>query len=110
MGQTGQVGQGGPDLHAQFRPAEIAPLAVQQGAGSAPQVESRTCQAQGIEAGNTGVLKNANAHKSVSGHRSADRARPVWRRTERRAALHSTVTLLAKFRGLSTSRPRSSAM
>ena len=39
MRETGQLGESGPNLDAQFRTAEVAPLAFQKGAGPAAQIE-----------------------------------------------------------------------
>ncbi len=91
MCQAAQIGQFRADQAIGRLDIEGVQLALQQRAGAAAEVEGRSRIAQRLQVGDGSIFKYADAHGCL-------------------LASHSTVTLLAKFLGLSTSQPRSKAM
>src|SRR5262245_40241498 len=99
VGLASHRGQGGADQGADLACAEGAGVPLEQRGGAAAEIEGRPGQAQRLQRVDAAVLEDTDAHGREL--RVAARGRGMG---------HSTVTLLARLRGLSMSQPRSRAM
>jgi hypothetical protein len=92
-----QLGKRGPHQGAYVASAESAHLPLKQRTRTAEQVEGGPRQAEWLQVVDAAVLKNAKTHGRFSCYAASGKCN------------YSTVTLLARLRGLSMSQPRSRA-
>src|SRR5262249_29380496 len=111
-----------PDEGAEFVGGEIHLLPLPQGEGTAAEMKRGPGQDQRLHENDLAIFKQADTHHSTSPERRGG-VRPLSmcrggggvlaqgaNVPARGMICYSTVTLLAKFRGLSTSQPRSTAI